>query len=64
MTLSMAAAKEPLLHIKPASIENLEAIFPCMLTYLTSWQSLKVLTSSSLAGLTPSENIYQNATKL
>jgi len=60
----MAAATGPLLHMKPASTENLEAIFLCRLTYLTSWHSLKVLTSSFLAGLTPSENISQNATKL
>jgi hypothetical protein len=32
--------------------------------YLTSWQSLKLLTSSSLAGLIPTENIPQNAMKL
>jgi hypothetical protein len=60
----MAAATGPLQHMKPASTENLEAIFPYRLKYLTSWQSLKVLTSSSLAGLTISENISQNTTKL
>jgi len=43
---------------------NSNPFFPCSATYRISQKRLKALTSSSLAGLTPSENISQNATKL